>query len=50
MNEHFYLLSNFFSFLKERECKQGKGRERGDRGFEAGSVPTAVSPMRGPNL
>ena len=32
-----------FSFGSE--CEQGKGKERGT-GFEAGSVPTAVSPMR----
>ena len=45
-------LQFFFFFLRERKrtcmCEQGWGRE-GGRGSEAGSVLTAVNPMRGLN-
>ena len=36
-------------FIFERESKQGKGREKGDRGSKAGSVLIAEHPMWGSN-
>ena len=48
----FFFLILFCLFIFERECvhEHGQGRERGgDRGSEAGSVPTAESLMRGSN-
>ena len=49
-----FILFIFFLFLKniyfgEEEHKWGRGRERGDRGSEAGSAPTAESPTQGLN-
>ena len=45
----FFLM--FILFLRERVCahKQGRSREKGDRGSEVGSMLTAETPMQGSN-
>ena len=44
----FCFLINVYSFLKE-SISGGEAEREGDRGSEAGSALTAVSPMQGSN-
>ena len=49
MNE-FPFFFNVYLFLRERESTSvGEAQTDGDRGFEAGSMLTAESPMWGSN-